>query len=888
MARAFPGFTAILFLILTAFLVPSAHAQNTGTLAGRVLDAGGAPVAGANVTVTGPLLLGTRGAVTDDNGFFQVFALPSGLCSAKISHVSYAAWTGTDVRVPLGATATLPDVRLAPAVLAGGEVVVAAEHTPIDLASASGGDNLTPADYEALPIDRNYQTIANLVPQANLSEFGDGIGIGGATGLETRYFIAGTDVTDPVSSSSSTILPYNFVREIQVRTGAYEAEYRGALGGEVEVETLSGSNTWGGQLFGFFTNDNLAGTARPGTGTESTSYRNYDIGGSIGGPLLTDRLWLLAAYNPLVSTESVPLADFGEFDDDRTVHSFASKLSWRADERNTLHLTVLGDPTSGRQVEPFGGTIADFAIENPDMALSTIEQGTIHVTGNGTHLLDEKLVLSSHAAWSRFRDSQEPEGDASELGVRYEDYVTRTLSGGPATAFDYGTTEITLGATATIEAAPAHTVKAGIDYTHLNQSVDYEFHLLSRPSDSLYVDSYQFRTGEIGQTMWGFFAQDAWRITPRWRLNAGLRWDPQLLRASDGETAQKLLDQVAPRFGVVYLPDGTGKSKVTASAGRYYQMLSLYVQQFYELDSTAFTVTQYDHDPREDPSGGEVVANIVPKIQDEVDMEGQHYDEATLGYERELRPGLTVGARGVYRTLRQGIEDGLDPVTFDGFFGNPGSEPLTDFPEMERDYAALELTAERRGRPWTVRGSYVLSRSRGNYPGLFDYRFRDDRANSTSQFDLPEMLVNATGLLPNDRTHVFKLFGSYATTFGLTLGASFIAESGIPLSEYGGSSIGYPLNFVTERGSNGRTPALWDLGLRSVYALEHVVDSPYAPSLILDIFHIGNPREVVDVDQVHYFSLDENGNQADPNPNYLDPILYQPPLAVRLGMELDF
>jgi len=102
-----------------------------------------------------------------------------------------------------------------------------------------------------------------------------------------------------------------------------------------------------------------------------------------------------------------------------------------------------------------------------------------------------------------------------------------------------------------------------------------------------------------------------------------------------------------------------------------------------------------------------------------------------------------------------------------------------------------------------------------------DYRFRDDRANSTSQFDLPEMLVNATGLLPNDRTHVFKLFGSYATRFGLTLGASFIAESGIPLSEHGGSSIGYPLNFVTERGSNGRTPALWDLGLRSVYALGH-------------------------------------------------------------------
>jgi hypothetical protein len=55
-----------------------------------------------------------------------------------------------------------------------------------------------------------------------------------------------------------------------------------------------------------------------------------------------------------------------------------------------------------------------------------------------------------------------------------------------------------------------------------------------------------------------------------------------------------------------------------------------------------------------------------------------------------------------------------------------------------------------------------------------------------------------------------------------------------------------------------------------------------------DVLHVGSPEEAVDIDQVHYFTLDAAGSQINPNPLYGQPTLYQPGAALRLGMELRF
>ena len=134
----------------------------------------------------------------------------------------------------------------------------------IDPSSTTVGLNLASETYEDLPLDRNFRSIVSLALQANTSYLGDEVNISGSTGMENAYFIDGINVTDPFKGATSTNLPYNFVREIEIKTGGYEAEYGRALGGIVNVITPSGGNDFHGQVFGFFTSHRFAGSYRPG------------------------------------------------------------------------------------------------------------------------------------------------------------------------------------------------------------------------------------------------------------------------------------------------------------------------------------------------------------------------------------------------------------------------------------------------------------------------------------------------------------------------------------------------------------------------------------------------------------------------------------------------
>ena len=148
--------------------------------------------------------------------------------------------------------------------------------------------------------------------------------------------------------------------------------------------------------------------------------------------------------------------------------------------------------------------------------------------------------------------------------------------------------------------------------------------------------------------------------------------------------------------------------------------------------------------------------------------------------------------------------------------GTPGKGNFDFLPPPEREYTALEVAAEGvwgRGR---YRASYVLSRTWGNYPGLFNSDFGISNPGQVTTFFMAGQDENSTGYLPNDRTHVVKLSGSYATRFGLGVGTVFTFETGTPINDFAaGPNFGpfFP-TFVAPRGSAGRTPSLWDLNFR--------------------------------------------------------------------------
>jgi len=885
--RVFAWLPAVL---LAALPCVSFAQDTTGRLEGRVLDAKGAPIPEVNVTVTSPALQGGRGCLTDPHGAFVLLSLPVGEYRVKLAHLAHQAQVFDAVRVGLGQTTTLGDVRMPERVLDQPEVVVTAERPLIDPKSTEAGGVLESRDFSALPIERDYRSTAALLPHANTSAFGDPVNFAGSTGLENRYFVDGIDVSDSYRGASGTRLPYNFIRQVQVRTAGYSAEYRGSLGGAVNAVTYSGGNEFAGHVIGFFTGNGLSATPRSIPGESGNQdYLLSDVGFGLGGPIRKDRLWYYVAYNPSLSSEDVLIPGFGTYEDRNTTHSFAGKLTWRADERNTIVFTTVGDPSEGRSItSPWGGAIAAQP-GNIDPFVYDVQAGGVSEVLDWRYIPRQNLVIETSLSYMRTRDNNNPGTERGRTEPLFND-STSALSGGGAPTVWKNESEVVTATVLAKWAGTSQDLVWGVSYRDVGLEFENEYNNIIQSGAADYSTVNTRMAGNVGARVPSAFLQHTWRPAERWVVSEGLRWDGQYWIDSEGGVAQTILDEWQPRLGLTYLPGKTGTRKVYASAGRFYQDLLTTPILWYYNAGSSYLIRFFDHDPRVDPSGADTISYFSGAIQPKVDgLKGQHYDEFTLGYEQQLGIRARVAVRGIHRVLRRAIEDASDPSTGIFVLGNPGYDALSEFPRAERTYSALEFSFQGRiGRNLSLLGSYVLSRNRGNYTGFLEITEGGAGPNVNTAFDVIEKMRNATGLLPNDHTHVFKLSGIWGSARGLTVGATGVVQSGMPLSEYGGTTVPPYYGFIGTRGSHGRTPTVWNLDLRFGYEPPFMSKGRFQPTLTLDVLHVASQRQPVQLDEVHYFSLDESGNQANPNPNYLSPKIYQRPMAVRLGLEMGF
>ncbi len=875
----------VLLIGIVLLLATSLQPQEvTGNLEGRVLDPEGQPLAGVQVVVTGAGLQGVREAKTDERGGFRFFSLPTGVFNVKVHHEAFRDIALENVRVKLGGTTSLGEIRLQQKVLEAYEIVVSAERPHIDLASTVSGSNLVADTIKDLPVARDYRSIMAILPGANQSYYGDEVNVSGASGSENLYFIDGIDVSDPYMRYKNTNLPYNFVKEIEVKTGGYEAEYRSSLGGLVNAVTYSGGNKFSGQLFGFFTNNNFSQAAlrselEPSTG----KFAQYDFGFSLGGPIIRDKLWFFGAYNPTVQREDVLIPGLKYYEDKLTRNIFAGKITWQPSSRANFVFTAIGDPARHYAVGLLNTEVSEAL--NPDPMLTQITEGGYNFLASGNYMFSEKFFLEASLAYITRRDRSDPATDRGKDEIFFIDEAAGNVVSGGNIGETYGDSYQTTASCKGTLVLGDHILKLGFEYrdNKLNSYANERW--VFGLGDYGYVLQTFNESGTVHNRIPSLFAQDSWRFSDRLELNFGLRWSGEFLVASNGKVAQRITDEYQPRIGLIFQPGRTGSSKIFGSFGRFYEEFSTELMTWYQMEGSIFKWILYDHDPRLDASGGVVGTETNGEIQPEVKgLQGQNYDEFTLGYEQALSSKYKFGVLGIYRHLRDGVEDGMEG------YGNPGRAPLENYPKMKREYLGLELTfTKSRGKYFDFAASYTLSRSYGNYPGLFAQDLGDYRPNVSGQFDSPEEVIHATGLLPNDRPHVFKFFGSYRSPFGLSVGAFFIWQSGTPLSEIGTQTMipGW-IMYLAQRGTAGRTPSVADLNLRVTYEMKNVIHTKVIPRLILDLFHIGSQRKPVTYEQQHYFGVDEFGNQTDPNPLYMHPTGYFPPMSARLGLEINF
>ncbi|HEX3143579.1 MAG TPA: TonB-dependent receptor [Pyrinomonadaceae bacterium] len=336
-----------------ALVATSAFAQTTttGSIEGMVTDPNGASVKGATVTATSPNLISAQSATTKDDGRYQISNLPPGKYKVTVDAGGFAKFTTSEFDVNLGRTSTADaSLQLASATatvqVTGGAVVDAAQNTT--------GSNVSTDQFSNFPTQRTVQSLYTIAPTVTRSGLRDAAGrdrdpsVAGSSGPENNYILDGVNTTDPAFGGSGANLPFEFVQEVEIKTGAYGAEYGKATGGIFNVVTKSGGNEFHGDLFGYGTTKGLVREVKnfPFTGAAANGFSEVDLGGDIGGPIAKDKLWFFGAFNPQRRKNFYLTQTFhNPAENQVTIPFYAGKITWAVNGKNTLTASTFGDFT---------------------------------------------------------------------------------------------------------------------------------------------------------------------------------------------------------------------------------------------------------------------------------------------------------------------------------------------------------------------------------------------------------------------------------------------------------------------------------------------------------------------------------------------------------------
>ncbi len=289
-----------------------AQTADTGAIVGTVLDAAGAVIPQAQVKVTNLATGEARTVSSADNGSYSVPLLPPGNYSVEVSKSGFKTVTFPNVQVIVTEGSTL-NAQLAVGAVTE-HVTVEAEAEQLQTASSALGRVTNEAMVTDLPLaSRNYTQIIGLNPGVSTEVTNPtalGMGSGGMSNFSTggqseksnNYQMDGVAIDDLQNSgtfSGGVAIPNpDTIMEFKVQTSQYDASFGRNAGANVNVITKGGTNTFHGTLFEFLRNNDLnandfffnrTGTARP-------VLKQNQFGGTIGGPVVKDKLFFFGSY----------------------------------------------------------------------------------------------------------------------------------------------------------------------------------------------------------------------------------------------------------------------------------------------------------------------------------------------------------------------------------------------------------------------------------------------------------------------------------------------------------------------------------------------------------------------------------------------------------------
>lgn len=893
-------FAALMVALLFAW--PVAAQEQRGSIEGVVRDSSGAVLPGVTVearTNTGVVLTAT----SDSEGVYRFPSVSPGVYEVTATLQGFAPKKQGNVDVGLG---QVKKVDLALGLQGVAEnVQVTAESPLVDVKQSARQTNISREQIALLPKGRDFTSLVTQAPGANSEAKLGGLSIDGASAGENRYIIDGIETTNLQSGVSGKNVIADFVDEIQVKSSGYTAEFGGATGGVINVITKSGTNDWHGNVGFQYQGDKLAGQSTPTlrislTDNNQAEYVRYpkdksdrmEPGFALGGPIVRNRAWFFGAYQPALTTNrrdvnpstannpkagtfSVEQKQQVQYATGNITSQFSDSLRGRLAYNNSWSKTKgLLPSLSGtdRQDTNYGktSTFPNYSISgNVDWVASqkvffglrggyyvadqhdsnvTVQPLYRFTTTTNVGLLDVPLSLQKPAGFTSIPSNSQVTRDQQSRAYFQADGTYYAKLGGDH-QLKFGVQADRVGNNVLSgESRPRVT---------LNWNRSLSTGTIPRGTYGYYsvrsngVDPKQgfITEGNIHTTNLGFFVQDAWTISHKLTINAGLRTERERVPTyTTGTEIPKFglefgfKDKLAPRAGFAYDINGDGRWKAFGSWGVFYDIFKLelprgsfggdkWLEYYYTLDTYDWpnllasascppacpgTLIRGPIDFRHPSFGADSI---------EPDLKPMRQQEATFGIDHQLSDVVALGVHYVHKQIDRAIEDtgSLDAAGNEIYIiANPGegltalasTDPVTPLPKAKRDYDSVEFSVEKRFQDrWYFRTSYLWSRLYGNYSGLS----QSDENGRTSPnvgraFDYPVMMFQdggkaAYGPLATDRPHQFKAQFIYQLPIGTSVGVNQYVASGLPVSREIGiyPTSNLPVNYLG-RMSDGRTP----------------------------------------------------------------------------------
>ncbi|MEK6372518.1 MAG: TonB-dependent receptor [Acidobacteriota bacterium] len=840
------GFT---LLMVATSLFAQSGGSTTGTISGTVKASDGSMLPGVTVTATSPKLQGSRVAYTGTNGDYILRGLTPGKYAVKFE-MSGLTSSDKSVTVDLGQTAQL-DVQLNPSTKT--ETITVVASAPSALTTTQLGTNYKSDTIASLPMPRTLAGIAALTPGVTTNTFNVGqLRINGAFAYDNVFLVDGTDVNDNLFGTANNLYIEDAIAETQVMTGGVSAEYGRFTGGVINAITKSGGNEFAGTFRTDFskgkwnsftpferTAHNATKAAAPATAGIRSDTLNKIYQGTLGGPILRDRLWFFVAGRDVKTASTTTLTETAiilptgtenpRYEGKVTASLFAnhtlqaSYLTNETTQIGNLGLAGILDPRSAvtrqlpneRYAMFYNGVITPSLFA--ELKYSRKKFGFRNSGGTLTDVHESpfRSLAGNRLYNAPYFDSNDPEDrnnndfganlsyflSTSKMGSHdlkggYEFYRSTRTGGNSQSATHYvffadpkrvNGVAITDAAGRYIplwQTCTPNATRTGCTNNTFSQAVNF------LPTSGAKVD--------VDTT--AYFINDTWNLNKHFSFNLGYRFE-KVNGTATGDITTVDSSRGTPRLGVSYDVRGDGRTKIDATVGQY---SGRYLDNQFSRNtpvgqpssiSYAYVGTAGEgigFAPAFDFANNYIITNGSFPLQNifvDKDIKSPVVDEYTFSLGQAITTNGFVKATYTNRKWASFFEDFIlvengftnikvpnSPINF-----NADNVIFGNTDDMDRKYSALQFLAQYRPfSRWTTQLNYTRElENDGNFVG----EAGNQPGNASLFGDRPEIYDRSihypTGRLPGYQKDRIRWFNTF----------------NIPLRKLGMLDLGMILNY---------------------------------------------------------------------------------------------